>query len=431
MRTQARNLLVAVAAAASIQAGAARAETPAPAAGTLAVAGWDELAESVRTLPQRLLARLPEAERNDPQVRQEVGRLALEALVSSGLDALGGDGDHPVFLPAIGQVLNVGQPNADTIYRTARITPGGTYRLRGRRGTRPIVKIGESAPNMREGGTGAKQVGAMRAYHDVNALHVDAEGRFDVILSPERPAGYAGDWWPLDPASNKLLLRMVGSDWGGEQDPTISIERLDVPVTRPRPTADELEQRLRRLPASTSAIALLLVDHVEGLRREGYVNKLKVFDVSQLGGLVGQFYYEGAYDLGDDEALVVEAKVPAKCVYRSLILTNEIYETTDWVNNQSSLNDSQARPDADGVLRIVVSARDPGVPNWLDTAGYPHGLIQGRWTDCDSHPVPSVRKVALRDLRKVLPAATPVISPAERERQLRARRAAWLQRPLW
>jgi hypothetical protein len=54
---------------------------------------------------------------------------------------------------------------------------------------------------------------------------------------------------------------------------------------------------------------------------------------------VGQFYYEGAYELLPDDALIVEAKVPDKCSYWSVILTNDIYETTDWYNNQSSLND--------------------------------------------------------------------------------------------
>ena len=203
-------------------------------------------------------------------------------------------------------------------------------------------------------------------------------------MSGSRPKGHDGDWWKLEPTTNKLLLRMVSSDWDGEEDPTISIERLDVPPTRPRPPASELEQRLRNLPGAIDFIGLLFVDHVEALRREGYVNQLKVFDLSKMGGLATQFYYEGAYDLRDDEALIIDATVPGKCLYRSLILTNEIYETTDWYNNHSSLNDAQAKPDADGVLRIVVSAKDPGVPNWLDTAGYPRGIIQGRWAECDS-----------------------------------------------
>src|SRR3546814_4290337 len=106
--------------------------------------------------------------------------------------------------------------------------------------------------------------------------------------------------------------------------------------------------------------------------------------------------------LGPDEALIVEAEVPTQCGYASLILTNDIYETTDWYNNQASLNNAQWRVDGDGILRVVVSAKDPGVPNWLDTSGYPSGEIQGRWTDCNAQPVPSVRKVAVADVRATL-----------------------------
>ena len=64
-----------------------------------------------------------------------------------------------------------------------------------------------------------------------------------------------------------------------------AIERLDFPAGRPR------------LPAAT-------------LRAEGYVNKLKEVDFSQMGGLTGQLYYEGVYELKDDEALIVETKLP-------------------------------------------------------------------------------------------------------------------------
>ncbi|MBK7250790.1 MAG: hypothetical protein IPI06_07925 [Gammaproteobacteria bacterium] len=46
-------------------------------------------------------------------------------------------------------------------------------------------------------------------------------------------------------------------------DPTISIERVDAPATRPRPADVGLEQRLRELAAATSHTALFLVDHVE------------------------------------------------------------------------------------------------------------------------------------------------------------------------
>src|SRR3546814_1721081 len=65
----------------------------------------------------------------------------LAAITQQAIEAIAADGDHPVFLPHIGLALNLAQPNADTVYRAARITPGGTYRLRGTIGSLPIFKV--------------------------------------------------------------------------------------------------------------------------------------------------------------------------------------------------------------------------------------------------------------------------------------------------
>lgn len=50
---------------------------------TLGVAGWQELIDNLATLPDRMLAKLPAAQREDPQIQQEVARLALGSLVSN------------------------------------------------------------------------------------------------------------------------------------------------------------------------------------------------------------------------------------------------------------------------------------------------------------------------------------------------------------
>lgn len=383
------------------------------------IPAWQELIDSLQALPDRMLAKLPGDMRADPQIRQEIARLALEALVSSGLGALAGDGDNPQFMPTIGQVLNVGQPNADTIYRSAKLTPGGSYRIRGKRGTLNHTVLAQGAPG-----------GGARSHLHLSSLQSDAAGRFDLLLTAQRPEGYEGDWWELNPAATMLTCRQVSSDWGGEEASTLSIERIDQPVRRPRASAEHLEQRLRALRQQTEFMALLFPEHVAQLREEGYVHKMKVFDVGA-GGLAGQFYYECAFDLADDEALIVESPVPARCQYRSLILTNDIFETIDWYNNHSSLNDAQALPDSDGKLRIVVSPRDPGVRNWLDTAGHRRGVIQGRWTECDSQPMPEIRKVKLAEVRGALPADVATVTPEERQAIIRERRRAYLERPQW
>lgn len=414
--------LAAIALAALPFAAKAQSSGAAPAAGH-SVAGWGEFVESLRTLPDRMLAKLPEPMRRDPQVQQEVARLALESLASQTLSAIGADGDHPQFLPSIGQLLNVGQPNADTIYRSAAITPGGSYRIRGLRGTLNHTVLAQMVP---QGSPGA----GSRAHLKLGDLKADTLGRFDVLLSAVKPEGYTGDWWELNPAAQMLMLRMVSADWAGEKGPTLAIERVDKPEGRQRPSASVLEQRLRRLPQSIDYLALMFVDHHEQLRQGGFINAFKIFDVG-FGALQGQFYYEGAYDLADDEVLIVESPVPAKCQYRSLILTNEIYETTDWINNHASLNLDQAAPDSDGKLRIVVAHKDPGVKNWLDTSGYPRGVVQGRWTDCDSQPMPVARVVKLKDLKKALPRDVAMVTPEERQAILRERRRAYLERPHW
>jgi len=387
------------------------------------VPGWQELIDSLQSLPDRMLAKLPEPMRADPQVQQEVARLALESVASQTLSAIAADGDAPQFMPSIGQVLNVGQPNADTIYRSAALTPGGSYRIRGVRGTLNHTVMAQVVP---QGAPGA----GSRAHLHLSSLKADADGRFDVLLSATRPEGYTGDWWELNPAATMLMLRMVSGDWAHEKSPTLAIERVDKPVGRPRVPAQKLEAKLRALPRSVDYLALMFVDHHEQLRAEGFINRMKVFNVG-FGALEGQFYYEGAYDLADDEALIVESPVPAKCQYRSLILTNEIYETTDWFNNHASLNLAQAAPDADGKLRIVIAHRDPGVKNWLDTAGHPRGVVQGRWTECDSQPMPETRVVKLKDLRKALPADVATVTPEQRQAILRERRRAMLERPQW
>jgi hypothetical protein len=383
----------------------------------------------LRALPEAMLNALPETWRKNPQIQAEIERVMLESVAVNSLEAISGDGDHPVFLPYLNWTLNIAQPNADTNYRAATITPGGTYRLRGYRGSLRIAKILELEESFLE--RGLPKSAGLAVYHDLNELPVDKDGRFDVLLSPQRPIGYTGEWWKLNPKTSQLFARFVSSNWERERDPTISIERIDIPANRPRPKFEEINRAVEKARSAIPTTALLFMSKVANLRKEGVINKFKVFDVGQTLALEGQFYYEGTYDLKPDEALVVSARVPFSCKYYSMLLTNQFYETTDWYNNQSSLNDSQMRIDSDGILRVVVSAQDPGIPNWLDTAGYPIGVIQGRWTECNERNIPSIQKIRVSDVRRLLPADTPAVTGEQRQRLIRERRSQLQRRPLW
>ena len=67
----------------------------------------------------------------------------------------------------------------------------------------------------------------------------------------------------------------------------------------------------------------------------------------------------------------------------------------------------------------------------MDTSGYPVGMIQGRWTGCDSQPIPEVRKVKIGEVVGALPKGTPMVTPEQRQAILRERRRQLLERPLW
>src|SRR6202000_2070589 len=130
-------------------------------------------------------------------------------------------------------------------------------------------------------------------------------------------------------------------------------DRWDGPPPRGRASPRAFAERLAEIPAIAAHCALAFPGKVQQLRDEGLINRLKVVDFSQMTGLSRQSYYEGAYDLADDEALIIEVPISQPVDYWSLILTNELYETTDWYNNQSSLNDTQAVLDPDGYFRAV------------------------------------------------------------------------------
>jgi Protein of unknown function (DUF1214) len=388
---------------------------------------WEKLIDGLRPLGDAMRARVPQRLRHDPQIMAESMRLLLAGIARASSDAMVGDRRHPMFVPELNIAQNIFQPNADTIYKSCLIEKGGVYMLRGDRGSVRMIILAQMGPDTLR--TGKHH--PLLAQIDFDDLTVGEVGSFEMVISPERPAGYDGDWFALDPQCEKLMVRIVSCDWGREREPRFGIARLDVDEAKGRPSTEHLNTGFAELPGIAAVCALAFPPHVEQLREEGYINKFKIFDVSQMSGLAGQFYYEGAYELADDEALISEVKVPESYKYWSIILTNELYETTDWYNNQSSLNDMQGLVDEDGVFRTVISARDPGVHNWLDTSGYPSGAIQGRWFEASEKPMPTLRKVRLADVLAHLPKATKLVSPQQRALALRNRRLAAQMRIIW
>jgi hypothetical protein len=338
------------------------------------------------------------------------------------------DPDYPEFMPLYNSGLNVAAPNPDFVYYGSNIEGTGTYRLRGIKGTNRFTFLQFSSRQNGDrdetGATAAISLGGF-ALDDIPA---DKDGKIDFILSPERPAGYTGEWRKLDPRSKSVFMRAASYDWLNERDPVVGMERLDRPARRERATPEQIAARLSVLPGFIRHDTVMWWRHMADLQKRNLWNTI---GVEPWGTFPGQVYLEGLYRLAEDEALVIETAVPAKCRYWGFLIGDMQFRTIDWTNHQSSLNAFQARLDGDGKFRAVIARRDPGVPNWLDTGGYAEGVIQGRWNVCDSAPLPSTRLVKLKDLRKALPKDTPMVTPEQRDQALRDRRLGAQMRRKW
>ena len=385
---------------------------------------WADYLEAMKPIGAQVLATTQHP--NNPQDRQETWRLMMATLAQAYQQLVYADPNYPEFVPVYSTILNLSAPNPDYLYRSAEINGSGIYRLRGKRGTNRFTLV-----SLHAGYFGLGNARPNTGEHDLDELNIAPDGTFSVILSKARPAGYTGDWWYLDPDTTLVGNRIAGYDWATEQDSQIGIERLDVPSSAPRLSAEEIDRRLKLMITWLTNHPKLGYDRIADLAKKGPANTLEIFDYTSVGGAKGQVYVEGMFDLQPDEGLLLEAKVPDVCKYWSFLVTDEQFVTIDWMQHQSSLNGFQAQIDKDGHVRIVISPSDPGVPNWLDTGGYQRGAIQVRWNNCSAAPNPVATKVKLADLRRHIPADTPVVSPAERETVLRERRWAAQMRRRW
>jgi hypothetical protein len=76
------------------------------------------------------------------------------------------------------------------------------------------------------------------------------------------------------------------------------------------------------------------------------------------------------------------------------------------------------------MVRAVVAHGDPGVANWLDTAGHSAGPMILRCVRTETAPVPTARVLPLAEVTKALPPETRRVGPEERQAVLAARRQA-------
>ena len=352
---------------------------------------------------------------NRNRVDRAAGMRHLLVLLAAGVDeALRLDPDPilRVQRTSTDDIVTWGMECPDCLYTRAVMRGGESYRLSGRRGTARYV------------GLQTMNGIASTANALVDELELGADGEFEVILSAEEREG---NWMRIDGAHPTLTVRHFFYDWDTEVPSSLRIERLGLPVEAADSRVDPDVAVSRQLVALGDFVS----DNLDFFLQFGAAAPANDFlppiDRTAMGAAAENKPVIGRWELNPDEALILEVE-PPEGVYWSYSLGNPWWETIHYGRHQSSLNAHQAAVDSDGLVRVVLCGRDPGVANWLDTAGHSNGAMILRCVRTATAPTPSARLVSVGDVASALPADTKRVTADERASILERRRRAVKER---
>jgi hypothetical protein len=366
---------------------------------------WRDLLAGLERLGDRVRASAPAGDR-DHQT-EGFAHLAEQLLCWLEWSMGYGDAARPAFQRQNDLVTPWGGPNADNIYRHARISPRCTYVVRGR-----MNSCDDFALAVREGfrHTDTPATLVELTASDIGIGPGDA---FTLLLGGSGPEP---NRIPLPEGSVMCSVREYYFEWLEREPATWTIEHLSGDPASEPSFSGHMEEALRL----TEQSIVYWADYMRAARARQEDNAFgSKVDVPR-GLRISQFLF-CFFDLGPDEALVVETRIPDARYWSFQLYGLEYFRPLD-IGLTTSLNNRQISNGDGERMHVVVSPEDPGVPNWLDTMGRRAGLLNYRHFWGAPMPSPHTRVVPIEDVRDVLPPDTPVVASAQREAEILARR---------
>jgi hypothetical protein len=359
----------------------------------------------------------------DPQMQAEAYRGLLYTLVGSIKAAALMDHDNPRFMRAADWTSKAGLDNPDNNYFVALLRDDQEYLIRGQRGTTTnlVFQLVVGQPGVR--GAGSSTNVSVLAAAD---MQIDSNGSFELLVSRDNP-GDGRNWLPSAEGAETLLVRFTHNNWATEQVGSLTIERIGAEGEKAPPLSPEhMAEKLREVAVhmyDRTATWLAFADKAWLMMPRNGVSKAR----ASAGGLVGQYSAYGSWELEDHQAIVLSA-FPSDADYQGIELGNRWFVSLDYDNRTSSMTLDQAKAAPDGSYYFVISSRDPGIHNWLDTELHESGLIMMRWQGLSSplpdDQQPEAKLINLDNLWQHLPEGTPRVTEQQRKAQIKRRNLA-------
>ena len=353
---------------------------------------WNEFCDALKAAGAAMS--FPGAPR-DP-FNQAEGYRYLSRLARAGLTAFieHADTNAPVLHRVVNETTKLGADNPDNFYLTAALNGDHEYKIIGRRSTIAYLSFGTQSGNYGQG-RGLPPTGHIES----NQIETDENGCFELLLS-RKPQ--AGNWLPMTSETGTLVVRQTFLDREAETPADLRIERINCLEDERRPsvwTARKLDDGLKNAGALIAGAPLLFAKWARDFKTHS--NQLPMFDprVSlAAGGDPNITYYHSHWEIAQDEALVIEV-MPPECEHWNFQLNNYWMESLDYRYHQIHTNKHLAHLEDDDSVRLIVAHENPGMPNWLETAGHTSGTMCFRWVRAKEHPQPRTRLVKLSSLR--------------------------------
>lgn len=321
--------------------------------------------------------------------------------------------------------MAVAGDNPDHIYRGTTLDGDGRYEILGQVDTRHrpaqfSFEVTRKGQALRQTASNPDMGSQVHLLTDRD-IQVAPDGSFRLTVGGP---GTEPNHLRTVPGPIGIGFRDVLSDWS-QRPNRLTIRRLDTANATARDEAG-----LRR-------------DIVAGLA--GHIRFWGQFKDKWFGGLkpnapVGPVQRDGnwgylaaaRYVLAPDEAVVITT-TRGGARYTGIQATDGWMIAPDGKKHQTSVNLSQAKPGPDGGFTYVVSPRDPGVANWVDTGGIHDGYILLRWQGFDPGSTSDgllrgYRVVKIAELKALLGSTTAWVTPEQRREALAQRATAYHNR---
>jgi hypothetical protein len=305
--------------------------------------------------------------------QQAEGIRYLTRLTRAGLEAYVeyNDPTFPVLRRMVHETVKLGADNPDNYYFNTQIDGKFEYRIRGKRNS--VHYIGFFTQNGSYGSTGGLAPCGVLQGAD---LVLEEDGSFEIILSKEKKGK---NWLKIEAESSLLMVRQTFLHRNTEIPAELEVENLSGSKTPAPLSPQRLEEGLKMAAMFVAGAPLLFARWAKGFQK--HVNALPQFDPAvsnAAGGDADIIYYHSYWKLNEDQALRIKV-MPPDCDTWNFQLNNYWMESLDYRYFTICINKGNAHYEEDGSVIVIVSHKDPGVKNWINTCQHFEGTMCWRW----------------------------------------------------